>query len=109
MLRGDCAHINIRCARGFYRLPYPYKDIKQAKECCDKALLLAPNNAMANHVAGYICQRYEGDSERAKKYYQMAGEQGAYGAFMDLYRLKYSEVIIVSYKTVKPVTGHGSL
>jgi hypothetical protein len=57
---------------------------------------------MANHVAGKICERHEGDLEEAKKYYQMAGEQGAYGAFMDLYRLKYAEVIIVSYNYIPP-------
>jgi tetratricopeptide (TPR) repeat protein len=102
VLRGDCAHINIRCAQGFCKLPYPYKAIQLAKECCDKALLLAPNNAMANHVAGLICEWYEADSEEAKKYYKRAGEQGSYGAFMDLYRLKYNEVIIVSCKTIKP-------
>jgi tetratricopeptide (TPR) repeat protein len=108
-LRGDCAHVNIRCAQGFYRLPYPYRNIQLAKECRDKALSLAPNNAMANHVAGSICELYEGDLEEAKKYYQTAGEQGSYGAFMDLYRLKYKEVIIVSYKTTKSYLYGGPL
>ena len=91
-LRGDCAHINIRCAQGFSKLAYQYRDLELAKECCAKALALAPNNAMANHVAGNIYERYDNDVERAKKHYQIAGEQGAYGAYMDLYRLKYSEV-----------------
>ncbi|XP_023714388.1 uncharacterized protein LOC111868185 isoform X2 [Cryptotermes secundus] len=90
-LRGECAHINIRCAQGFCKLPYPHKNIALAKKCCKKALYLAPNNAMANHVAGSICEKYESDLQSAKKYYQMAGDQGAYGAFMDLYRLKYNE------------------
>jgi hypothetical protein len=36
----------------------------------------------------------------------MAGEQGAYGAFMDLYRLKYAEVIIVSYTFISPFPLH---
>jgi tetratricopeptide (TPR) repeat protein len=63
-----------------------------AKDCCAKALALAPNNAMANHVAGSIYERYDKDVERAKRHYQMAGEQGAYGAYMDLFRLKYNEV-----------------
>jgi hypothetical protein len=61
---------------------------------------------MANHVAGSICEQFERDSERAKKYYQVAGEQGAYGAFMDLYRLKYNEVIIVSYTFISPFPLH---
>lgn len=91
-LRGNCAHINIRCAQGFSKLPYAYRDFELAKECCAKALALAPNNAMANHVAGSIYERYDKDIERAKRHYQMAGEQGAYGAYMDLFRLKYSEV-----------------
>jgi len=91
-LRGNCAHINIRCAQGFSKLSYQYRDWELAKECCAKALALAPNNAMANHVAGSIYERYDKDVERAKKHYQLAGEQGAYGAYMDLFRLKYSEV-----------------
>ena len=91
-LRDNCAHINIRCAQGFSKLAYQYRDWELAKECCAKALALAPNNAMANHVAGSIYERYDKDLERAKKHYQMAGEQGAYGAYMDLFRLKYSEV-----------------
>ncbi|XP_069673976.1 uncharacterized protein [Periplaneta americana] len=90
-LRGDCSHINIRCAQGFFKLPNPFRDIKLAKECCEKALILAPNNAMANHVSGQLQERYCNDIERAKKHYQAAGDQGAYGAFMDLYRLNYSE------------------
>lgn len=101
-LRGNCAHINIRCAQGFCKLPYPHKNIALARKCCKKALYLAPNNAMANHVAGLICEKYESDLESAKKYYQMAGEQGAYGAFMDLYRLKYTEVTIFSYTFISP-------
>ena len=47
---------------------------------------------MANHVAGSIYERYDKDIERAKRHYQMAGEQGAYGAYMDLIRLKYRKV-----------------
>jgi tetratricopeptide (TPR) repeat protein len=94
-LRGDCAHINIRCAKGFSKLPFPYRDLELAKECCDKALALAPNNAMANHVAGSIYDWYERDVEKAKKHYKMAGEQGSYGAYLDLYKLKFNEVIIV--------------
>jgi tetratricopeptide (TPR) repeat protein len=94
-LRSDCSHINIRCAQGFSKLPTPYKDLKLAKECCDKALALAPNNAMAHHVAGSIYDWYERDLERAKKHYQMAGDQGSYGAYMDLYKLKFSEVTII--------------
>ena len=47
---------------------------------------------MANHVAGSIYERYDKDIERAKRHYQIAGEQGVYGAFMDLFKLKYSEV-----------------
>jgi len=90
-LRGNCAHINIRCAQGFSKLSFQYRDWELAKECCAKALALAPNNAMANHVAGNIYERYDKDLERAKKHYQIAGEQGAYGAYMDLFRLKYSE------------------
>lgn len=57
---------------------------------------------MANHVAGSICEKYESDLQSAKKYYQMAGDQGAYGAFMDLYRLKYNEVTIVSHTFISP-------
>ena len=91
-MRGNCAHINIRCAQGFSKLPYPCRDWELAKECCAKALALVPNNAMANHVAGRIYQLYDKDVERAKKHYQLAGEQGAYGAYMELFRLKYSEV-----------------
>ena len=90
-MRGKCAHMNIRCAKGFSKL-YPYRYRELAKECCAKALALAPNNAMANHVAGSIYERYDKGVERAKRHYQIAGEQGAYGAYMDLFRLKYSEV-----------------
>lgn len=91
-LRGNCAHINIRCAKGFSKLSYQYRDWELAKDCCAKALALAPNNAMANHVAGNIYERYDKDLERAKRHYQLAGEQGAFGAYMDLIRLKYNEV-----------------
>jgi tetratricopeptide (TPR) repeat protein len=91
-MRGNCAYINIRCAQGFSKLPYPRRDWELAKECCAKALALAPNNAMANHVAGTIYEGYDKDVERAKRYYQIAGEQGAFGAYLDLFRLKYSEV-----------------
>jgi hypothetical protein len=79
---------------GFCKLPHPYKDIKLAKECCVKALEFGPINAMANHIAGSIYELYDRDLESAKKSYQMAGEQGAYGAYMNLYRLKYKEVIM---------------
>ena len=91
-LRGNCAHINTRCAQGFSRLPYQYRDWELAKECCAKALALAPNNAVANHVAGSIYERYDKDLERAKKHYQIASELGVYGAYMDLFKLKYLEV-----------------
>lgn len=94
-MRSNCAHINIRCAQGFSKLPAPYRDLRLAKKCCYKALELAPSNAMANHVAGSIFDWYERDLEKAKKHYQMAGEQGSYGAYLDLYKLKFSEVIII--------------
>ena len=104
-MRGNCAHINIRCAQGFSKLSFQYRDWELAKECCAKALALAPNNAMANHVAGNIYERYDKDLERAKKHYQIAGEQGAYGAYMDLFRLKYSEVSH-SYISIVTVFHH---
>ena len=84
--------MNLRCARGLYKLPPPYKDAKTAKECCEKALAMAPDNPMAHHVRGNIYQ-LERDYENAKRHYEKAGELRAYGAFMDLHRLEYNMVL----------------
>lgn len=85
----ECSHMNIRCAKGFLRLPYPYKDPRRAKQCLDKALAIAPNNAMAHHQLGSYFEYQHNDVERAMASYKKAGECGAYGAYMDLFRLKY--------------------
>ncbi|XP_069673933.1 uncharacterized protein [Periplaneta americana] len=91
-LRENCSHINIRCAKGFYKLPKPYNDLDRAKECCEKALETAPNNPMVNHICGQLLERCYKDFKNAKHYYKAAGEQGAFGAYMDLYRLQYHDM-----------------
>ncbi|XP_049780068.1 uncharacterized protein LOC126176925 [Schistocerca cancellata] len=88
MMAPDSSHINIRCALGFLTLPFPYRDVKLAKSCIDKALKLAPNNTMAHHVEGKYFERI-GDLEAAKSSYKTSGEYGAYGAYMDYLRLEF--------------------
>lgn len=84
----ESSHINIRCALGFLNLPFPYRDVKLAKSCIDKALKLAPNNTMAHHVEGKYFERI-GDLEAAKRSYKTSGEYGAFGAYMDYLRLEF--------------------
>ncbi|XP_063240187.1 uncharacterized protein LOC134541002 [Bacillus rossius redtenbacheri] len=90
-LRGECSHINVRCALGLMKLPHPFKDVARAKRCLDVALELAPNNAMVNHVTAQYYQNNERDLAAAKKYYERASELGAFGSYMDLLRLRYQE------------------
>ncbi|XP_069673792.1 uncharacterized protein [Periplaneta americana] len=90
-LRPDWGNINIRCAQGFSRLPPPYRDYKLAKECCEKALMLMPENEMVLHVKAQLCERIDNDMNNAKKYYKLAAEGGVYGACMDLLRINYNE------------------
>nr|CAD7442274.1 unnamed protein product [Timema bartmani] len=84
-LAGECVYINIRCAKGFLKL----RNQNLAKACITKALLLAPNNTMANHVAGKVFEQLDRNWERAKEFYLKAAENGAFGAYMDLFNLKY--------------------
>nr|CAD7404466.1 unnamed protein product [Timema cristinae] len=86
-LAGDYAYINIRCAKGFLKL----RDDNLAKACITKAILLAPNNIMANHVAGKVFERLDRNWQKAKEFYLKAAENGAFGAYMDLFRLKYKQ------------------
>ncbi|XP_069673874.1 uncharacterized protein [Periplaneta americana] len=90
-LRPDCGHINYRCAEAFFKFTQPFKDVKLAKECRDKALQLAPSNIMANHIGARIYELLDRDIENAKKYYKKAAELGGYGAHLELYKLYYQE------------------
>ena len=81
----------MRCAQGFFWLPFPFKDIEKAKECSEKALLFAPNNPMAYYMRGRLYENVI-DYENAKKYYEKAGKLGAYGAIWNLIRLECLEV-----------------
>nr|CAD7410605.1 unnamed protein product [Timema cristinae] len=90
-LRGESGRINIRCAFGFFKLPYPYQNKALAKKCIDKALTLLPDNLMALHYAGMIAERFENDRPKAKTYYLRSGERGNYGAYMDLFKMKQRE------------------
>nr|CAD7574638.1 unnamed protein product [Timema californicum] len=86
-LAGDCAYINIRCAKGFLKL----RDDNLAKACITKAILLAPNNIMGNHMAGKVYEHIDRNWQKAKEFYLKAAENGSFGAYMDLFRLKYKQ------------------
>ncbi|KAJ9583324.1 hypothetical protein L9F63_022341, partial [Diploptera punctata] len=86
--QGNCSHVNMRCAEGFHKLRYPYRDLKLAKECCEKAMHMAPDSPMVYHIRGSIYNR-EADYENAKRHFKKAGELGSYGAYMELMRIEY--------------------
>uniref|UniRef100_A0A1B6F7Y5 Uncharacterized protein n=1 Tax=Cuerna arida TaxID=1464854 RepID=A0A1B6F7Y5_9HEMI len=88
-MQPNCPHLLVRCAFVMMKMPPDIIDLKFTRECVDKALELAPDNPMANHVKAMYYERYHVEAEVPLEYYEKAAALGNFGAAMDLVRMHY--------------------
>uniref|UniRef100_A0A1B6IGP4 Uncharacterized protein n=1 Tax=Homalodisca liturata TaxID=320908 RepID=A0A1B6IGP4_9HEMI len=89
VFRPNCSYTYIRCLNGMLKLPRKYLNLAQLRKMVDKVTMVAPNNTMFLHSAGVFYLKMDYDAKKALKFFEMASDQGNYGASMDAIRLRF--------------------